>query len=144
LTLSEAKMRVERAFALKQRTTAAGPMVVVDESTIQKPYGYVFFVNKQRYLETGDLRQAAIGAGPVVLDRERKQIVMLPTYLEAAVAIAEYEAGTVVGTLIERLGALGDRARRTEVTSSARCRLRSRREGHDLPAAEAATSAAST
>lgn len=103
MTLSEAKMRVERAFALKQRTTTAGPMVVVDESTIQKPYGYVFFVNKQRYLETGDLRQAAIGAGPVVLDLERKQIVMLPTYLESAEAIAEYEAGRLVGTLIERL-----------------------------------------
>lgn len=89
----EAKERVERAFAKTQKSAAAGPVIVIDNATAEKPYGFIFFVNTKRYLETEERRYAAIGAGPVVFDREQKQIVMLPTYLDAMEAIAEYEAG---------------------------------------------------
>lgn len=99
----EAKERVERAFAKTQKSAAAGPVIVVEEATAEKPYGFVFFVNTTRHLETGERRYAAIGAGPVVFDCEQKQIVMLPTYLDAREAIAQYESGRLLGTVLERL-----------------------------------------
>ncbi len=77
MDVTEAKARVERAFAKLQKS-AARSIIVIDEATIEKPYGYVFFVNTKRYLETGERRYAAIGAG-------------------------RYEAGGLTGTLIGHL-----------------------------------------
>ena len=70
---------------------------------MEKAYGYVFFITSQRYLETGDRRYTPIGAGPIVVDREQRHIVMLPTYLAAVEALAQYESGRLGGTLLARL-----------------------------------------
>lgn len=101
--VADTKKRTEQAFAAQQKSSAAGTLIVVDDATIAKPYGFVFFMNTQRYLETGERRYSAIGAGPVIFDRQERRIVMLPTHLSATEAIVQYEAGRLVGTIIERL-----------------------------------------
>lgn len=44
--------------------------VVIDESqTIEEPFGWVYFYNSRRYLETGNFRDQLIGNAPIVVDR---------------------------------------------------------------------------
>ncbi len=38
--------------------------------TIEQSYGWVFFYNSRRYLETGDIMFAFAGNGPVVVERK--------------------------------------------------------------------------
>jgi hypothetical protein len=43
--------------------------VIVDEGTIEKPYGWVFFYNSRTYLETGDYSYQLAGNGPVIVNK---------------------------------------------------------------------------
>ena len=43
--------------------------VTVEEGTIEKPYGWVFFYNSRKYLETGEIRYAIAGNGPVIVNK---------------------------------------------------------------------------
>ncbi len=43
---------------------------IIDESqTMEEPFGWVYFYNSRRYLETGDFRDQLIGNAPIVVDR---------------------------------------------------------------------------
>lgn len=42
--------------------------VVIEESTIEKPWGWIFFYQSQRYVETGDLSSALIGNAPIIVN----------------------------------------------------------------------------
>jgi hypothetical protein len=42
-------------------------LVVLDTPVMRKPYGWVFFYQSRRYLDTGDFRHQLVGNGPVVV-----------------------------------------------------------------------------
>lgn len=44
-------------------------MVVLDEHTIEKDYGWVFFWTSRLWLETGDLENAIAGNEPILVSR---------------------------------------------------------------------------
>lgn len=39
--------------------------VLLDEFTIEKPWGWIFFYNNERYRQTGELRWEWVGPGPI-------------------------------------------------------------------------------
>lgn len=43
--------------------------IIVDAGTIEKPYGWIFFYNSKKYLDTGEIRHALAGNGPVIVNR---------------------------------------------------------------------------
>ena len=50
-------------------------LAINDSSTIEKSYGWVFFYNSRRYLETGDHMDMLYGAGPVVVIAATGEII---------------------------------------------------------------------
>lgn len=54
---------------LRQLSTPDEPFVIVDEHTIEKPFGWVFFYNSKKFLETGESRHRLAGNGPVIVNK---------------------------------------------------------------------------
>jgi hypothetical protein len=90
LTKSEALELVSQK--LQKMTTPDDPFVVVDAGTIEKPFGWVFFYNSKRYLETEDYRYALAGNGPVIVNKHDGAIEFFGTVKPPAEFIAEYES----------------------------------------------------
>lgn len=65
-------------------------LVIMDEHTIAKPYGWVFFFNSKQFLETGDVNYAIGGNGPVVV-RHNGRWTMLGSQGDVDKTIADFE-----------------------------------------------------
>lgn len=57
------------------------PLALMDEHTREEDFGWVFFYNSARFLETRALRDALAGNGPLVVDRETGHVTTLPSAL---------------------------------------------------------------
>jgi len=69
-----------------------GGLVLIEERTITKPYGWVFCYTSRRWRETGDINHGIAGNGPVVVLAATDEIVPLGTYAPPEEMIAEFEA----------------------------------------------------
>lgn len=65
--------------------------VILDDETIAKPYGWVFFYNSERYLETQNVLDGLCGNGPVVFEAATSMITWLGTALPAEDEIRVFE-----------------------------------------------------
>ena len=73
-------------------------LVVLADAAVEKPYGWVFFYQSRRYLDTRDFLHRLVGNGPVVVLRDGT-VHTLGSALEPEQEIRVFE---------ERLGFLGD------------------------------------
>lgn len=76
MTFHEARAKVEGLLQEWARNVDGG-LVVIDHLTITKPYGWVFFYNSRRYVETGDIFESVAGNGPVVILADTGEAVVL-------------------------------------------------------------------
>jgi hypothetical protein len=67
------------------------PFVVVDKHTIEKPFGWVFFYNSKKFLETGLFRDGLVGNGPIIINRDTGSIEFLSSGVLPSHSIAKYE-----------------------------------------------------
>jgi hypothetical protein len=67
-------------------------LVILDERTRATPYGWVFFFNSRRFVETRDVLLALGGNGPIVFERDTAAIVELPSHSPPDEVIRHYEA----------------------------------------------------
>jgi hypothetical protein len=90
MTLDDARYAV---LALLNRNTGASndELVLLDERTQEKPYGWVFFFNTRRFVETRNFVFALGGNGPVVVERETGRITLLGSARPPEKEIAEFE-----------------------------------------------------
>ena len=65
--------------------------VVMDDLTIEKEYGWVFFYNSRRYLETGDMNYALGGNAPIIVEKEDGSLYPTGTAEETEYYIKRYE-----------------------------------------------------
>ncbi len=76
-----------------------GPLALLHEHTIAKPYGWVFFYQSRGYAETKDKGLRLSGNYPFLIDRFDERIVSLgPSFREDA---AEYERELPAERLVE-------------------------------------------
>ena len=90
LTLAEAR---QRAIGFHATQVAGGPneLKVIDDLTISTDYGWVFFYNSARYLETGDVRFALARNGPLVVMKATGEVLPLDTARPVEHYLAELE-----------------------------------------------------
>jgi hypothetical protein len=67
LTKSEALEILSKK--LLEQSGPEKPWVIVDKETIERPFGWVFFYQSKKFLETGIFSYRLAGNGPVVIDR---------------------------------------------------------------------------
>lgn len=44
-------------------------MILYDNATIERPFGWVFFYNSKLFIESGDIGDDAVGNAPIIVDR---------------------------------------------------------------------------
>jgi hypothetical protein len=65
---------------------------ILEEHTIKKPYGWIFFYQSKKYLHSDSITDVLVGNGPVLV-LETGTIVQFPTAIPIDEAIRRYEAG---------------------------------------------------
>ncbi len=89
-TFDEARALVIEAIA--RLAPPDDPYGLDEGATIEKPWGWVFFYNSQRYLETQDTQHHLFGNAPFIVNRVTGEILETGTAEEIEFYIAEYEA----------------------------------------------------
>jgi hypothetical protein len=90
LTMQDARKKVEALLA-EWGTHVEGGLAIAPELTLVKPYGWIFFYNARRYLESGDIAQSVAGNGPVVVLAETGEPFVLGTARRPEEQIAVFE-----------------------------------------------------
>ena len=44
-------------------------LILIESSTLEKPFGWIFFYNSRQFVEEGNLSYALAGNAPVIVDR---------------------------------------------------------------------------
>jgi hypothetical protein len=65
--------------------------VVVEEATIEKPWGWVFFHTSKLWRETGKIQYAVAGNAPLLVEREGGRIIATGTAHPVEHYVANYE-----------------------------------------------------
>ena len=65
--------------------------VILAELTLEKAYGWVFFYNSRRYVETQDVRYTLYGNAPIIVEKENGSLHFTGTAEEIDYYINKYE-----------------------------------------------------
>jgi hypothetical protein len=55
-------------------------VVIIEHEIIEKPYGWIFPYQRQRYLETRKVRDAVIGGRPILIDKQTSKVVVFGSF----------------------------------------------------------------
>ncbi|MDQ6785652.1 MAG: YrhB domain-containing protein [Acidobacteriota bacterium] len=94
ITREEAKQKVAEYINFNLQLKNNDELVIVDEETITKDYGWVFFAVNKKYLETQNFSDMVIGRGPVLFERQTESIIPFGTALSAEQYLEQYEKQT--------------------------------------------------
>ena len=90
LTVSEAQAIVENAISALMPDDEE--WVIVDDYTIEKPWGWVFFYNSREFVSTGDPQYQLIGNAPYIVNKATGELADTGTAEDIEVYISRYEA----------------------------------------------------
>ena len=68
MTKDEAQ-RIALDFVKNKELAAGYELALVDASTLERDFGWVFFYDSKRHIETGDFRDAIAGNAPIVVTK---------------------------------------------------------------------------
>ena len=86
-----ANSHIRRRFAQR----FGDDVVIADERTIEKAYGWIFFYQRRQYLETGNPRDGLIGLGPLLVDKNTGKIIVFGSFGTTEYWCSLYESGKV-------------------------------------------------
>lgn len=94
MNLEEARAAVHAELERKFVTWGRAPdaFVILDESTRETSWGWVFFYDSRRFAETGDERDAFGGNAPLLVNRTSGEIRSAGTARPIEFYIEAYEA----------------------------------------------------
>src|SRR5262245_34957990 len=81
----------EATIASMSYDVAGDRLVLVEEATIEKSYGWVFFYDSRKYLEAGDTSVQLAGNAPLLVHRHDGSIDLLGTARPIEEYLAAYE-----------------------------------------------------
>ena len=70
-----------------------GELVLVNAMTRESSSAWLFVYNTSRFVETGDHREAIVGAGPIIVDRESGSVQHAPNTLTPDEVLRRHAAG---------------------------------------------------
>lgn len=65
--------------------------VVLEEETIVKEWGWVFFYQSKKYIETGDIGEMLAGNAPYIVNKKNGQLHVTGTAEDIEYYISEFE-----------------------------------------------------
>jgi len=76
---------------LREMSPAHDQWVVVDEHTIERPFGWIFFYNSERFVTTGNAIYRLAGNGPVFVNKATESIEFFGSTPPLEDLISRYE-----------------------------------------------------
>lgn len=67
-------------------------LLVDDEQTIEKEWGWVFFYNTSEYIKFGDIDEELVGNAPYIVNKNTGEIIETGTAYDIEHYIEEYES----------------------------------------------------
>ncbi|NBC39348.1 YrhB domain-containing protein [Corallococcus exiguus] len=80
------------AYVRRVSARAGAELIILDERTIEREFGWVFFYASKRHVETGDPAFSVGGNAPMIVDRVTGELHVTGTAYPVEHYIAEYEA----------------------------------------------------
>jgi len=90
-TRAEARALVD-AFIANDDLPEGDVAIVLDEETLEKPWGWVFFYDSRRFAETGDLLSCLGGNAPLIVERTSGRLLETGTAQDIGFYLSNYEA----------------------------------------------------
>jgi hypothetical protein len=75
-----------------KKISADTELVLLDDATIERHWGWVFFYNSRAFIETGDYSEALVGNAPFIVNRMTGGVTLTGTAMPIEHYISEYEA----------------------------------------------------
>jgi hypothetical protein len=92
MTKEEARRLVEHELSRWPDGEVTGDsLLILDERTLEKPWGWVFFYNTGRFIETGDSLYALAGNAPYLVERATGRLLPTGTAYPLDHYLAAYE-----------------------------------------------------
>jgi hypothetical protein len=66
-------------------------LILLDEQTLEKPWGWVFFYTSKKWHETRDVRYAIAGNAPILVERRTSKLITTGTAMPTEHYIENYE-----------------------------------------------------
>ncbi|QPJ63224.1 MAG: hypothetical protein G3M70_15620 [Candidatus Nitronauta litoralis] len=86
----ESAYRVANEY-LSERYESHMPVTILSEYTIEKNYGWLFFYNTKKYLETKIFRDGLAGNGPLLVEKSNGKVTALGSYTSPEEIIKDFE-----------------------------------------------------
>lgn len=67
-------LEVARAYIAAQSEVSGEEFVVVNDRTLERPYGWIFFYETRAYVDTGDELARAVGNAPLLVEKETGKV----------------------------------------------------------------------
>ena len=90
-TRAEARALVE-TFIASDDLVDQDVAIVLDDETIERPWGWVFFYNSRRFVETADIASCLVGNAPLLVERSSGRLLETGTAHDIGFYISNYEA----------------------------------------------------
>jgi Immunity protein 35 len=90
LDLQSAKDKVSKELA--GLCPAGDRWLVLDDKIIERPFGWIFFYNSEKFLTTRNVIHRLAGNGPVFVNRETGAVAFFGSTPPLEVILAEYES----------------------------------------------------
>ena len=91
--INQTKAKILAVNYLIQIWTIEGDnFVILDEYTIEKEFGWIFFYSSQKYEETNNINHALAGNAPIIVNKFDDSLHITGTAFDIEHYIAEYEA----------------------------------------------------
>ena len=87
LTYTEAKKLADEYL---NQQDCSEELAYLDEQTLNKEFGWVFFYTTKKYLETRDFRDSIGGNAPIIIDKHTGKITVTGTAFDIEHYINEY------------------------------------------------------
>ena len=92
MNIENAKKLVELEIVNENRQNGSVECVILEDKTIEKCWGWVFFYQSKAYIESGDFRDMLGGNAPIIVNRESGELVHTGTAQDINYYIDEYES----------------------------------------------------
>jgi hypothetical protein len=96
LSRDQAKQLVQSRLDIETGESGCS-MVVIDSSTLERPFGWVFFYQSEDYLLTGNESSQLAGNAPLIVNRHTGLITVAGTAAPVEDYIARYELSLAQG-----------------------------------------------
>jgi len=89
----QAKAIVEKRLnELDSTGTGTTRLVILDNQTIEKEWGWVFFYNTEEYAKSGSIMDTLVGNAPYIVNRNTGELIETGTAFDIEDYIKDYES----------------------------------------------------